>query len=170
MKPKYITLYMDLAERIGQMSYATRAKVGAVLVKDNTILSYGWNGMPSGWENICEYKDYKPVHCVGELDPITFQPFTELYPLADEHGSYRLVTKPEVLHAEENAISKVAISTESSKNATLFCTLAPCLGCAKLIRQAGISTVYYKETYRSEDGLNFLRKSGINVHQYTNGA
>lgn len=139
MKPKYITLYMDIAERISQMSYAKRLQVGSVIVKGNTILSYGWNGMPTSWENICEI----------EL----------------EGGE--LKTKPEVLHAETNAIAKVARSTVSSEGATLFCTHAPCIDCAKLIYQSGIETVYYKETYRSEDGLNFLRKSGINVHQYT---
>lgn len=140
MKLKYITLYMDLAERISQMSYARRLQVGSVIVKENTILSYGWNGMPTDWENNCEI----------ELEDGT------------------LKTKPEVLHSETNAIAKVARSTESCEGATLFCTHAPCIDCAKLIYQAGIETVYYKETYRSEDGLNFLRKSGINVHQYPN--
>ena len=139
MKPKYITLYMDIAERISQMSYAKRLQVGSVIVKENTILSYGWNGMPSDWENTCEH--------------------------VLEDGT--LKTKPEVLHAETNAIAKVAQSTESSQGATLFCTHAPCIDCAKLIYQSGIETVYYKETYRSEDGLNFLRKSGINVHRHT---
>ena len=139
MKPKYITLYMDIAERISQMSYAKRLQVGSVIVKENTILSYGWNGMPTNWENTCE---------------------VEL-----EDGSLR--TKPEVLHSEMNALMKVAQSTESTKDAVLFCTHSPCIDCAKAIYQSGISTVYYKETYRSEDGLNFLRKGGINVHQYT---
>ena len=143
MKPKYITLYMDLAERISQMSYAKRLQVGSVIVKENTILSYGWNGMPTSWENTCEYT------------------------VEDAMGYDTGKTKPEVLHAESNAIAKVSRSTESSEGATLFCTHAPCIDCAKLIYQAGIETVYYKETYRSEDGLNFLRKSGINVHQYT---
>ena len=166
MKPKYITLYMDIAERISQMSYAKRLQVGSVIVKENTILSYGWNGMPTNWENTCEYKDYKDPHWTG-IDPVTFTPFDELYPLKDENGKYRLITKAETLHAESNALAKVARSTESSEGATLFCTHAPCIDCAKLIYQAGIETVYYKETYRSEDGLNFLRKSGINVHQYS---
>jgi dCMP deaminase len=130
---------MDIAERIRQMSYAKRLQVGSVIVKENTILSYGWNGMPTNWENNCE---------------------VEL-----EDGS--LKTKPEVLHAESNALMKVARSTESSEGATLFCTHAPCIDCAKLIYQAGIATVYYKETYRSEDGINFLRKSAINVNRYT---
>ena len=83
-------------------------------------------------------------------------------------GRYRLKTKPEVLHAESNAIAKVSRSTESSENATMFCTHAPCIECAKLIYQSGINTLYYHEQYRDDSGLEFLRQGGINVHQYTN--
>ena len=139
MKPEYISLYMDIAERISQMSHAKRLQVGSVIVKENTILSYGWNGMPTGWPNTCE--------------------------VVQEDGS--LKTRPEVLHAETNAIAKVAQSTESSQGATLFCTHAPCIDCAKLIYQAGITTVYYKETYRDESGLRFLIQGGINVIQHS---
>jgi dCMP deaminase len=139
MKPKFIDYFMKVAELTATLSYAKRLQVGAVIVKGNQTIGTGYNGMPTDWENTCE---------------------VEL-----EDGS--LKTKQEVLHAETNAIAKVARSTVSSEGATLFCTHAPCIDCAKLIYQAGIETVYYKETYRSEDGLNFLRKSGINVHQYT---
>jgi dCMP deaminase len=139
MKPKFIEYFMKVAELTATLSYAKRLQVGAVIVKGNQTIGTGYNGMPTDWENTCE---------------------VEL-----EDGS--LKTKQEVLHAETNAIAKVARSTVSSEGATLFCTHAPCIDCAKLIYQAGIETVYYKETYRSEDGLNFLRKSGINVHQYT---
>lgn len=139
MKPKYILLYMDLAERISKMSHAERLKVGSVIVKENTILSYGWNGMPTDWENTCEI----------EL----------------EDGS--LKTKREVLHSEMNALMKVARSTESTEGATLFCTHAPCIDCAKAIYQAGISTVYYRDDYRDDTGIRFLKQGGINVHQYT---
>ncbi len=139
MKPKFIDYFMNVAELTATLSYAKRLQVGAVIVKGNQTIGTGYNGMPTDWENTCE---------------------VEL-----EDGS--LKTKQEVLHAETNAIAKVARSTVSSEGATLFCTHAPCIDCAKLIYQAGIETVYYKETYRSEDGLNFLRKSGINVHQYT---
>ena len=139
MKPKFIDYFMRVAELTATLSYAKRLQVGAVIVKGNQTIGTGYNGMPTDWENTCEI----------EL----------------EDGS--LKTKQEVLHAETNAIAKVARSTVSSEGATLFCTHAPCIDCAKLIYQAGIETVYYKETYRSEDGLNFLRKSGINVHQYT---
>ena len=140
MKPKFIDYFMKFAELTSTLSYAKRLQVGAVIVKGNQVIATGYNGMPTGWENTCE---------------------TEI-----EDGV--LKTKQEVLHAETNAIAKVAQSTESSQGATLFCTHAPCIDCAKLIYQAGIETVYYKETYRSDDGLNFLRKSGINVHQYPN--
>ena len=139
MKPKFIDYFMKVAELTATLSYAKRLQVGAVIVKGNQTIGTGYNGMPTDWENICE--------------------------IEQDDGS--LKTKPEVLHAETNAIAKVAQSTESSQGATLFCTHAPCIDWAKLIYQAGIETVYYKETYRSEDGLNFLRKSGINVHQYT---
>jgi dCMP deaminase len=167
MEPKYISLYMDIAERISQMSHAKRLQVGSVIVKENTILSYGWNGMPAGWPNTCEYKEYKKPYWTG-IDPMTFTPFDEMYPLEDEEGRYRWVTKPETLHAEMNALMKVAQSTESSTGATLFCTHAPCMDCAKAIYQAGISTVYYKETYRDDRGVKFLTQGGLDVHQHSN--
>lgn len=139
MKPKFIDYYMKIAEVTSDLSYARRLHVGAVIVKENKILATGYNGMPSGWENVCEYET-----------------------------SDKLVTKPEVLHAETNAIAKVAQSTESSLGATLFCTHSPCIECAKLIYQSGISTIYYKNNYRDDQGINFLKLSGVNVHQYTN--
>jgi len=139
MKPKFIDYFMKVAELTATLSYAKRLQVGAVIVKGNQTIGTGYNGMPTDWENTCEI----------------------------EQEDCSLKTKQEVLHAETNAIAKVAQSTESSQGATLFCTHAPCIDCAKLIYQAGIETVYYKETYRSEDGLNFLRKSGINVHRHT---
>ena len=139
MKPKFIDYYMKIAEVTSSLSYAKRLQVGAVIVKDNQILATGYNGMPSGWENVCE----------------TVEP----------DGNTK--TKPEVLHAETNAIAKVAQSTESSLGSTLFCTHAPCIECAKLIYQSGINTVYYRDQYRSDAGLKFLELSGVNVHQYT---
>lgn len=143
MKPKFIDYYMKIAEVTSGLSYAKRLKVGAVIVKGNQILATGYNGMPSGWENVCE---------------------TETY---DEDGFHiTLKTKPEVLHAEMNSLMKVATSTESSLGATLFCTHSPCLDCAKAIYQAGIKEVFYKHDYRSHDGIKFLQLSGVNVHQY----
>ena len=143
MKPKFVDYFMKVAELTSTLSYAKRLQVGAVIVKGNQTIGTGYNGMPTDWENTCEYT------------------------IEDAMGYDTFKTKPEVLHAESNALMKVARSTESSEGATLFCTHSPCMDCAKLIYQAGIETVYYKETYRSDDGLNFLRKSGINVHQYT---
>ena len=131
---------MGIADLTSKLSYAKRLHVGAVIVKGNQIIGTGYNGMPTGWENNCE--------------------------LTLEDGT--LKTKPEVLHAESNAIAKVSRSTESSEGATLFCTHAPCIDCAKLIYQAGISTVYYREQYRDDSGLKFLSQGNINVHQYTN--
>ena len=140
MKPKFIDYFMGIADLTSKLSYAKRLHVGAVIVKGNQIIGTGYNGMPTGWENNCE--------------------------LTLEDGT--LKTKPEVLHAESNAIAKVSRSTESSEGATLFCTHAPCIDCAKLIYQAGISTVYYREQYRDDSGLKFLSQGNINVHQYTN--
>lgn len=163
MKPKFIDYYMKFAELTSTLSYAKRLQVGAVLVRDHKVLATGYNGMPTDWENDCEYKSYM-ADAGGWLNP---DEIAEQWPHEDEKGRYRWVTKPETLHSEMNALMKVAQSTESSTGAVMFCTHAPCMDCAKAIYQAGIQTVYYKETYRSEDGLNFLRKSGINVHQYT---
>ncbi len=145
MKPKFIDAYMDVAERFGQLSTARRLNVGAIIVKDNRIISIGYNGMPSGWDNNCEdsvlWKDGKQLS----------QPV--------------LKSKPEVLHAESNAISKLARSNESGENSTLFLTHSPCLECSKLIYQSGITTVYYKHKYRSQDGIDFLEKcDGLTVY------
>lgn len=158
-KQKYNQFYMDIAERVSQMSYAVRLQVGSVLVKDDNIISYGWNGTPSGWDNNCEYKEYPDKYDKN-------YEYRDLYfPLQEPDGTYyRLQTRPEVLHSEANCISKIAKSAMSSKGATLFCTHAPCLDCAKLIHQAGINSVYYRNAYRSTDGIEFLKKSGVDVN------
>ena len=142
MKQKFIEAYMDVAERFAQLSSAVRLQVGAIVVKDDRIVSIGYNGMPSGWDNVCEEE------------------------VITEYESYTdsvLVTKPEVLHAESNAIAKLARSSESGEGADIFITHAPCIECAKLIYQSGISTVYYKNDYRSTQGIDFLNKSKIKV-------
>jgi dCMP deaminase len=154
MKPKFIDYYMKIAEVTAGLSYAKRLQVGAVIVKDNQILATGYNGMPSGWENVCEYEEEVLMSEFGKGNWL------------EKTG--QLKTKPEVLHAETNAIAKVAQSTESSQGSTLFCTHAPCIECAKLIYQSGISTVYYRDEYRSDAGLKFLRLSGVDVHQHSN--
>jgi len=148
MKPKMTSLYMDICERIAQMSVAQRLQVGSLIVKDDNILSYGWNGTPRGWDNECEYT-------VPELIDVESRTITPS----------QLKTKPEVLHAEMNCISKVAKSTLSSEGSTMFCTHAPCIDCAKFIYQSGISSVYYKNDYRSTQGLDFLTKSGVKVNK-----
>jgi dCMP deaminase len=145
MKEKFINAYMDVAERFAQLSSARRLHVGAIVVKDDRIISIGYNGMPSGWDNNCE-------------DTIQHSDDT-----------ITLKSKPEVLHAETNAIAKLAKSTESGNNATMFITHAPCLDCAKLIFQSGISSVFYRDAYRSEDGIQFLERSKVNVKQIEKG-
>ena len=140
MKQKFIEAYMDVAERFAQLSSAKRLNVGAIVVKDDRIISIGYNGMPSGWDNDCEY---------------------EVIVEDDDDYTTELKTKPEVLHAESNAIAKLAKSPESGEGATIFITHAPCIDCAKLIYQSGIATVYYKNEYRSTQGVEFLKKSNI---------
>jgi dCMP deaminase len=142
MKQKFIEAYMKTAETFASLSSAVRLHVGAIIVKDNRIISIGYNGMPSGWDNNCE-NDFG----------------------LDFKGNRTLVTKPEVLHAETNAIAKLAKSTESGNGATLFVTHAPCIDCAKLVFQSGISSVYYRNSYRSDTGLQFLEKAGVQVTQ-----
>ena len=139
---------MEVAKTFANLSSAKRLQVGAIVVKDDRIISIGYNGTPTGWDNVCEeccdgggpvgagcYHD----HCTGPK------------------------TKPEVIHAERNAISKLARSSESGEGATMFITHAPCMDCAKLVYQSGISKVYYGTDYRNSDGLDFLQKSGISV-------
>ncbi len=172
MKKKFIDYFMNIADLTSKLSYAKRLQVGAVIVKGNQIIGTGYNGMPTGWENNCEDKEW--CSAGGWLDAEEIEerwPYEGSYLDVDGNemqGRYRLKTKPEVLHAESNAIAKVSRSTESSEGATLFCTHAPCIDCAKLIYQAGISTVYYREQYRDDSGLKFLSQGNVNVHQYTN--
>jgi dCMP deaminase len=148
MKQKFIDLYMKMAQSVSDLSSAVRLQVGTVIVKDN-VVTFGYNGTPSGWDNVCEDET------------------VELYS-GYEGAIHRTVlkTKPEVLHSEANALMKIAKSTISSEGATLFCTHAPCIDCAKMIHQAGIFTVYYRDTYKNEFGLDFLIKSGVNVTKY----
>lgn len=128
--------YLKMANIWAQNSYCKRRQVGALLVKDQMIISDGYNGTPSGFENICE----------------------------DENN----LTKPYVLHAEANAITKVAKSNNSSEGATMYVTSSPCMECAKLIIQAGIRRVVFTDNYRLEDGINLLKKANIEVLQVDN--
>lgn len=137
MKPKFVQLYHDIAVRVSQLSSARRLQVGAIVVRDDRIISIGYNGMPAGWDNNCETEQ--------------------------DDGS--LKTRPEVLHAEMNALMKLARSHESGNGADLFITHSPCMECAKGIYQAGIHRVYFGEQYRSDDGVRFLKQSNIQVIQ-----
>jgi len=145
MKQKFIDAYMDVAERFAQLSSAKRLQVGAIVVKDDRIISIGYNGMPSGWTNECEEEVL--------VD----------YGNRSSDAKYELKSKTEVLHAESNAIAKLARSAESGEGASIFITHSPCIECAKLIYQSGITTVYYKNEYRSTQGIDFLEKSKLNV-------
>jgi dCMP deaminase len=167
MKEKFINAYMDVAERFAELSTARRLHVGAIVVKDDRIISIGYNGMPAGWDNNCEDKVYD-AGAGGWISPEEFDekyPYTEYNEDAEEEYRYGLKTKPEVLHAETNAIAKLAKSTESGDGAVLFVTHMPCLDCAKLIFQSGIRSVFYRDSYRSTDGVEFLEKSGIEIKQ-----
>lgn len=173
MKQKYIDFYMRVAEEAAKMSDAVRLQVGAILVRDNRILTYGFNGMPTGWDNCCEHKEW--CDAGGFLSPEEIEqqwPYQGVYldSLGNEiEGRYRLKSNPEVLHAETNAIAKIARSTDSSEGAVLFCTHAPCIDCAKIIHQAGIIEVIFRDDYRSEAGLKFLKASGVKVSKYEYG-
>ena len=139
---------MKTAETFAELSHARRLHVGAIVVKDDRIISIGYNGMPAGWDNNCEDEIV-----VAVVDGVPQREIKELK------------TKPEVLHAETNAIAKLAKSNESGMGATMFITHAPCLDCAKLIYQSGISSVLYRDAYRDTGGITFLEKSGIQVEQ-----
>lgn len=130
---KYDIAYLKMAETWGKLSYCKRRQVGAIIVKNRMIISDGYNGTPTGFENVCEDEDN----------------YTKWY----------------VLHAEANAILKVASSTQSCDGATLYVTLSPCRECSKLIHQSGISRVVYSEAYKDLSGVEFLKKAGVTVNQ-----
>nr|QMP83365.1 MAG: dCMP deaminase [Caudoviricetes sp.] len=137
MKDKFINYYMDVAKRTALLSYAEKLKVGSIIVKEDRIISIGYNGTPSGFDNVAEY--------------------------VLEDGS--LKTKDETIHAEMNAISKLAKSSESGFGAVMFITHSPCIQCSKGIYSSGIKEVYYSQEYRDPSGLKFLEKCGIKVER-----
>jgi len=160
MKDKFIHAFMDVAERFSKLSSAKRLQVGAIIVKDDRIISIGYNGMPSGWDNNCEATIFVTKNEVQGYDMVA-QGYTET-----EKGNWtRLKTRPEVLHAEMNSLMKLAKSNESGEGATMFITHSPCIDCAKGIYQAGIKEVYYKNDYRSSQGIDFLKKSNVEVYK-----
>ena len=129
-------MYMQIALLTAQRSYAQRLKVGCVIVKNHSIISFGWNGMPTGYDNCCE------MEVEGKL-----------------------VTRPEVQHAELNAIAKLCENGYSSKGASIFISHSPCIHCSLLIQKCGITHVYYHEAYRDDAGIQFLKRAGIHVEQ-----
>ena len=156
MKSKHIEAYMKTAEIFADCSTAIRLHVGAIIVKDERIISIGYNGTPAGWDNNCEDKFYCDDGDWSEQ---------QLPKDSNTWKKYKLVTKPEVLHAETNAIAKLAKFDGSGSGSVLFVTHAPCLDCAKLVFQAGICSVYYRNSYRDSIGVDFLRKAGVEVCQ-----
>lgn len=136
MKKKFIDLYMDMANSASRVSSARRLKVGAIAVKDHRVLSIGYNGPPPGYDNNCE------IEVDGEL-----------------------MTRPEVIHAEQNAIYKMARDGQSALGADLFITHAPCVECAKAIKTSGFKKVWYRDEYRSQEGLQFLEELGVEVEK-----
>ena len=172
MKSKLVKAHMATARNYAELSHARRLHVGAIVVKDDRIISIGYNGMPAGWDNDCEDKEYMSGDAGGWLNPDEIYerwPFEETVVVANDNESfettrrYRLKTKPEVLHAEANAITKLAKSNDSGFGADIFITHAPCVECAKLIFQSGISRMWYGSEYRDDSGVRFLERSGIQV-------
>ena len=146
MKQKFIEAFMKTAEVFAELSSARRLHVGAIIVKDNRIISIGYNGMPAGWTNECE--EVVEIH---------------------EDGGIITKTKDEVIHAEANAIAKLARGSESGDGSTMFLTHAPCIHCAKQVYTAGIRKVYYRNSYRDTIGIDFLNKCGVEVEQISPG-
>ena len=136
---------MEIAYSVAKLSYAERRKVGCVIVKDDQIVSFGYNGTPVGFDNTCENVIPCSDGCCGECEMAT------------------TVTKKEVLHAESNALTKIAKSTLSSEGADLYTTTSPCFDCAKLIIQSGVCKVFYNEEYRDKTGIELLLKANIEV-------
>lgn len=167
MKPKHIKAHMKTAENYAKLSTARRLQVGAILVKDDRIISIGYNGMPAGWDNNCEDIVFVPEYEAKEYADMVADGYT-FGADKDTVGWVKTVTKPEVLHAEANAIAKVARSPESAEGAVLFVTHSPCMDCAKLVFQSGIKQVFYRDNYRSTSGIDFLKQAGVIVNKLDN--
>lgn len=156
MKSSLLEFYMSTAVNVSLLSHAKKLKVGAIAVRDGRILSEGINGTPTGWmDNVCEDKIYESV----EQNKMKF------YPFSDENGCYRLTTKYNVIHAEANCIMKMVKHGQSAYGATLFCNIAPCIECSKLIVMAGFKQVYYMDEYTNRNAIEFLETCGIIVEK-----
>jgi len=164
MKPKHIRAHMRTAANYASLSTARRLQVGAIIVKDDRIISIGYNGMPAGWDNTCEDTIFVAEDKAEDYDTMVSEGYTFGVD-KDTAGWVKTVTKPQVLHAEANAIAKVARSSESAEGAVLFVTHSPCIECAKLVYQSGIRQVFWGQQYRDDQGLQFLRQAGVTVAQ-----
>ena len=160
MKDKFIPMYMEIAEIVSKQSSAKRLQVGAIIVKDDRIISIGYNGMPAGWTNECENTLYVLDEDCQGTDMLKLG-----YTKSQNGNWYKLVTKDEVIHAEANAVAKLAKGTESGDGSVMFLTHAPCIHCAKQVYTAGIKKVFYRNTYRDTTGLDFLKKCGVETEQ-----
>jgi len=155
-------VFINIAKEVSQLSHCVRSKVGAVLVKDGNLISFGYNGTPAGMDNCCEDKIYIASDVGGWIDIDTID---ETYPHTDDIGRYKLGTKQHTIHAEVNAILKAAKSGNSVDGSTLYLTLSPCIECSKLILQSGVKKVVYLENYRDTKGIEFL-KQFIEIEKY----
>ena len=149
---------MDVAERFAKLSSAKRLKVGAIVVKDDRIISIGYNGMPAGWDNNCEDTIF-----VLDEEVMGTNMASLGYTQTDKGNWVKTKTKPEVIHAEANAIAKLAKGNESGDGSTMFLTHAPCIDCAKQVYTTGIKKVYYRNSYKDSQGLDFLEKCGVEI-------
>lgn len=162
MNDRMRQFYMGMANQCAAMSRAVRLQVGAVIVKNHNIVSFSWNGTPAGWDNNCEDRVYADL---TDLNNLNMDQIKSQWPYEDSLGRYALKTKPEVLHAEMNALMKLAKCSESGQGASIFITHAPCMDCAKGIFQAGIRDVYYQNEYRCSAGTDFLKRCQLNVQK-----
>ena len=154
MMSKIDNAHMKAAEAYAELSHARRLKVGAIVTKNDRVISIGYNGTPAGWDNNCEIEVRKE-----------FEFYVDNGGEKYNSATIDLLTKDEVIHAEANAIGKLARSSESGEGATMYITHAPCFDCAKLIHTAGINKVFFRHQYRNTDGIRFLNKCNIEVEK-----
>ena len=153
-------IYMQIAYQISKLSYAERRKVGCIVVKDEQIVSFGYNGTPHGFDNQCEETQTRNIDNHDHKEILIEKGYE-----CEDTCCSKQVTKQEVLHAESNALMKISKSTLTSKGSILYTTTSPCFECAKLIIQAGVEKVFYCEGYRDLSGISLLKKAGIIVEQ-----
>ena len=153
-------IYMQIAYQISKLSYAERRKVGCIVVKDEQIVSFGYNGTPHGFDNQCEETQTRNIDNPDHKEILIEKGYE-----CEDTCCSKQVTKQEVLHAESNALMKISKSTLTSKGSILYTTTSPCFECAKLIIQAGVEKVIYCEGYRDLSGISLLKKAGIIVEQ-----